>query len=135
MNSRTTRRFFLAGSTSCIASLAGCSAFNQGESSQASIDEAEAYQVAPDRLVARVVLSRPDDSEVQVRLRWELHTEEYNQHIETVVVLKGDYNPRPVSVLLESATEIELEEVTRSAIKIVRHGPPDSDFVSAPFNE
>lgn len=127
----TTRRLFL---TSVAVSLAGCSMPSRNNTAQASIQDAEAYLVEPDQLVALVDIAKPEGEEVQVTLRWSLATEDYTQASVTTFVIESDTAGQYVSVRLNSPTEIDPDNVTRSEIKIVRHNAADSEWVSAPLN-
>lgn len=133
MDSNTTRRAFLAGSISGLAGLAGCAAVARDEDVQVSIEAAEAYRVEPARLVARVVLTKPAGTEAQVHLRWEVADQEYTQATELTVVIEKELTRKSVGMILESATDVDTENVTRSEVQI-GDGAPRTEWTAAPFN-
>lgn len=79
------RRLFLAG---IAVSLAGCSMPSRNNTVQASIQDAKAYLVEPDQLVALVDITKPEGEEVQVTLRWSLATEDYTQASVTTFIIE-----------------------------------------------
>ncbi|WP_204365380.1 hypothetical protein [Halorubrum distributum] len=114
------------------ASLAGCSVLQEDNTVQGSIEAATAYQVESDRLVAFVDVLKPEGTDLEVTLRWEI-SEDYGQVNETTFHIGADAKGKRLSIRMESPTEIQLDNVTRSEVKIVRHGAPDSPWVAAPF--
>jgi hypothetical protein len=116
------------------ASLAGCSVLQEDDTVEGSIDAATAYQVEPDRLVAFVDVLKQEGTALEVTLRWEVR-EEFDQHNVTTFHIGADAKGKRLSIRIESPTEIQLDNVTRSEVKIVRHGPPDSPWVTAPFKK
>ncbi|ELY77240.1 hypothetical protein C486_17395 [Natrinema gari JCM 14663] len=130
----TRRKILAAGSTGIIAGLAGCQWVRREPEIEASIENAEAYQLEPDRLVAVTELSKPEGSELRVRIRWEVTNDEYTQAVIRDSILDEEASTQSVSILMNSPTEIDTESVTRSELKLIRNGEPDSSWVPAPFS-
>ncbi|MDZ5812660.1 hypothetical protein U4E84_15035 [Halorubrum sp. AD140] len=99
-----------------------------------SIEEAGAYQVDSDRLIVRVVLSKSGETKARVHLRWEVANQEYTQASESIVIIEKELEQKSVALVLESQTDIDVEDVTRSEVQI-GHGAPGTDWTSAPFKE
>lgn len=134
-DTQISRRIALAaGSTGLVGGLAGCQRFSSEDTAEASIETATAYQLEPDRVVAVIELSKPEGTELRARIRWEVANDEYTQAVVRDVILSEENSIQDVTVLMDSPTVIDVENVTRSELKIIRDGELDSSWAPAPFS-